>query len=244
MVSVDLLVTEVEFGVHLIEDEPGLTLILFIAFSLLAIIGSRFWYYAHKNHQATEIQTQQAIWVYMRYIGLLATAYGGVGVAQIVTSLDFAAMNAVLLATTLVIAFTIRQIHFAGPGAPPTPLERLIRAGFLALVFVYAIAVYTTPIRLAAGIEGLSALAFLLYGATFFEDQTADARLQGTLLDSLLRHLMPVLAFAALVGITALATAMGLAPVVVWHVQVVLIIMTGTALMTGTIKLRQNLAGL
>ena len=40
------------------------------------------------------------------------------------------------------------------------------------------------------------------------------------------------------------ATAVGLPRVVVMHVQVVFLIMTATALMTGTIKLRQNLASL
>jgi hypothetical protein len=69
-------------------------------------------------------------------------------------------------------------------------------------------------------------------------------RLQGTMLDSLLRHLLPVLTFAALVSIVTLATVAGLDRAVVLHVQVVFIIMTATALMTATIKLRQNLASL
>ena len=64
------------------------------------------------------------------------------------------------------------------------------------------------------------------------------------MLDSLLRHLLPVLAFAALVGIVNLAAAVGLDRIIVLHVQVVFVIMTATALMTATIKLRQNLASL
>jgi hypothetical protein len=50
--------------------------------------------------------------------------------------------------------------------------------------------------------------------------------------------------FAALVGIVALAVPLGVPLIVVLHVQVVFVIMTATALMTATIKLRQNLATL
>jgi hypothetical protein len=78
----------------------------------------------------------------------------------------------------------------------------------------------------------------------YFRSQAADSRLQGTMLDSLLRHLLPVLVFAALVGVVALAIPLGVSRLVVLHVQVVCVIMTATSLMTATIKLRQNLAGL
>lgn len=246
MVQVNLGFTEIEFGVHLVEQDPGLTLILFIAFSLLLIIGTRFGYYAHRNLTATDIDSQRAIWRYLRYIGVFATLYGVVGVVGIISSLTFLGGNVFLLAMTLVAALAIRQIHYTGnadQGASAT-VEQLLRATFVALVFVYAVAVTVGPIRVAAGIEGVSALLYLLYGATFFQAQTANTRLQGTLLDSLLRHLLPLLSFASLVGIVALSTALGLEPVVVWHIQVVFIVMAATALVSATIKLRQNLAGL
>jgi len=96
----------------------------------------------------------------------------------------------------------------------------------------------------SAALEGAGALGFVMYGIAYFHDQTAHSRLQGTMLDSLLRHLLPVLTFASLVSIVALAVPFGLERVVVLHVQVVFVIMTATGLMTATIKLRQNLAGL
>jgi hypothetical protein len=78
----------------------------------------------------------------------------------------------------------------------------------------------------------------------YYREQMAESRVQGTMLDSLLRHLLPVLTFAALVSVVALAIPAGLDRAIVLHVQVVFIIMTATALMTATIKLRQNLASL
>ena len=63
-------------------------------------------------------------------------------------------------------------------------------------------------------------------------------------MDTLLRHLLPVLLFAAMVPLTDLAVLVGLDRVIVLHIQVVFVIMTATTLMTATIKLRQNLASL
>jgi hypothetical protein len=100
------------------------------------------------------------------------------------------------------------------------------------------------PGRFTAALEGGSAVVFLGYGGYFFRQQSTSTRLQGTMLDSLLRHLMPVLTFAALVSIMSLAVAFGIDQLTVMHVQLVFLIMTATALMTATIKLRQNLASL
>ena len=82
------------------------------------------------------------------------------------------------------------------------------------------------------------------YGVAFYRDQTTSSRLQATTIDSLLRHLLPVLTFAALVSIVNVAQPVGLEPIVVLHVQVVFVVMVATGPMTATIKLRQNLASL
>jgi len=62
--------------------------------------------------------------------------------------------------------------------------------------------------------------------------------------DTLLRHLLPVLLFAAMVPALDLSVLVDLDRVVVLHVRVVFVIMTAVTLMTATIKLRQNLASL
>jgi hypothetical protein len=246
MAQVDVGVTELEFGLQLVEGDPGLTLVLFIAFSLVFIIGARFGYYAHRNLLSTALDTQRPIWGYLRYVGAFATAYGLAGVVDILVSLDLAFKNVFLLAVALASAAAIRQIQQAGTAGDGgrTVLEQVLRLGFVALLVVYVVFVLAAPGRVAAGVEGVAGLVYLSYGLSFFQSQATNARLQGTLLDSLLRHVFPLLAFSSLVSVLAVATAAGLDSVVVWHVQVVFIIMTGTALMTGTIKLRQNLASL
>ncbi len=97
---------------------------------------------------------------------------------------------------------------------------------------------------LTAAVGSLSTLAFLAYGIVFYRDQISKSRLQETMLDSPFRHLLPILTVAALSGVVSLAIPFGLDRIIVLHVEVVFIIVTATALMTGTIKLRQNLASL
>lgn len=240
----------VEIGLDLVAGNANLTFIFFIGLALLTVLGLRFAYYAFRNRAQTEIEMQSPIWTHLLYIGALAALYGLAGLVEIVTSLDVPYKSVVMLATTLLLAFAIRQIHYtatsADGGAQHThPFERFARAAFVAVVLGQAVLLFADGITdLTATVESLGALAFLGYGLVFYRDQMSTARLQGTMLDSLLRHLLPVLAFAALVGVVNLADPFGLDRIVILHVQIVFIIMTATALMTATIKLRQNLAGL
>lgn len=240
----------VEFGLELVADNPNLTFIFFIGLAILAVLGFRFAYYAYRNRAETEIEMQTPIWTHLLYLGVLASLYGISGILEIVTSLELPIKSVLVLATALVLAFSIRQIHFTttradGGVTRASSVERVARAVFLGAVFAQSVLLVEFGLStVTAAVGGLSALAYLAYGLVFYHDQMAVGRLQGTMLDSLLRHLLPVLVFAAAISIVNLATAAGLDRVIVLHVQVVFIIMTATVLMTATIKLRQNLASL
>jgi len=93
------------------------------------------------------------------------------------------------------------------------------------------------------GLETATSVVFVAVGVNAGVTATTESRVQGTVVDTLLRHLLPVLLFAAFVPMLTVATFAGLPLEVVLHVQVVFVIMAATALMTATIKLRQNLAG-
>ncbi|WP_302080687.1 hypothetical protein [Salinibaculum rarum] len=240
----------VSFGLYNIEGNPNLTFIFFIALTILTVIGLRFAYYAYRNRTATSIGTQVPIWNHLLYAGALTTVFGVAGILEIVSSLQFPYKRVALLGATLWFAFAIRQIHATatsadGGGSRARPLERVARVAFVVVVVVLAaLLVQSGQSTLTAAVESISAIAFLGYGVVFYQGQVSNTRLQGTMLDSLLRHLLPVLMFAALTSIVNLAIPFGLDRIVVLHVEVVFIIMTATALMTGTIKLRQNLASL
>lgn len=240
----------VEFGLELVAGNANLTFILFIGLTILLVLGLRFGYYAFRNRAETHIQSQAPIWNHLLAIGLFSALYGMVGILEIVSSLALPVKSVLMLATTLLLAFAIRQIHHTATSVDSAvgtthPFERFARVAFVGLVVLQLVFFVEFGVsNVTAAVESLSALAFLSYGLVFYRDQLSQARLQGTMLDSLLRHLVPVLAFAALVNVVNLAIPFGLDRIIVLHVQVVFIIMTATALMTGTIKLQQNLASL
>ncbi len=237
-------------GLNELYNNPNLTFIAFIAFFLLAALGVRFALYAYWNGRAGD-STQTTLWGYLLLVGVVATGYGLVGIGRITLSLDGLlelARGAALL-FALVLALALREIDAASARTvSPTPAGRRVSLTvvLLALVGVLSIGLVVLPERrqVLAGLVGASGLFVLWYGYRFGQRQLDDVRVRGTLLETLLRHLLPVLLFAALISIVELAVFAGLDRVIVLHVQVVLVIMTATTLMTSTIKLRQNLQGM
>jgi len=248
MVEVGIFGFSIDFSLHLIEENANLTFIFFLGVSLLATLGLRFSYYAHRNMLASDIETQREIWESLRYIGVFAAVYALAWIVDIVSSIQLASKNGLLLAMTLFLVLSLRNI------ATLTGREGLGQSdqirGVFQLVAAVAIGLYVITVTvlgqttLTALLEGLTGLLLVGYGVVFFRQQVANRRLRGTMLDSLLRHLLPVLVFGGLVSIVALSIPLGIDRTVVLHIQIVFLIMTATALMTTTIKLRQNLASL
>ncbi|QPV62131.1 hypothetical protein I7X12_15470 [Halosimplex litoreum] len=241
---------EVELGLYLVADNPNLTFIVFIGLVLLTVIAARFGAYAYLNMRATGVDAQRVLWEYLLYVGAVAALYGVVGILEIVSSIRTPYKTGLVLAVVLLLALSVREIYFnaalSTTGADGAfPGRRFIEVAFVAVVaaVVFGIARFGLRRPLLA-LQGVGALAFAGYGFWFGRKQTAAAMVQGTMIDSLLRHLLPVLAFATLVPAVDIATVAGLDRVVVQHVQIVFVIMTATALMTATIKLRQNLVSL
>lgn len=237
---------QIELGLDLVEGNPNLTFIIFMGVSLLAVLGLRFSYYAQQNLARSEIESQADIWRTLRYIGVAAAAYAGLWVLEITTSLQFTAKNGLLLALTLLLVVSLQHIQgVTGADAGFLEFDRRISLVFVAAILGYVAAVIALgESNLTALIESICALALLGYGVVFFRRQISNVRLQGTMLDSLVRHLVPVLTFSALVSVVAIAVPLGIDRVVILHVQIVFLIMTATTMMTATIKLQQNLAGL
>lgn len=246
--AADSVVLQVDFGVHLVEGDPTLTFITFLGVSLLAALGLRFSYYANQNMHQTRIESQRQIWEYLQFIGALGAVYALVWILEIVSSIRLGPKNAVWLAMIFFLVLSLRQISVTAAGdvgSNITQIDQGVRLGFIAGIVLYVgLTLLLGESTLSAVIQGLTGVGFLAYGIFYFRRQIASTRLQGTMLDSLVRHLLPVLTFGALVSIAALAVPLGTNRTIILHVQLVFLIMTATALMTATIKLRQNLAGL
>ncbi|WP_336003015.1 hypothetical protein [Halorientalis halophila] len=238
--------------------DAGLAFVFFIAFSLMAVLGVRFGLYAYLNGSRTEIEAQAPLWRYLQWVGLTAAVYGALGVVEAATAVTPGTTvvptpyrDGVLLAFLLTLALTMREIDTndalanAGRAATDSGGRRAVEAAFALLIAVSLVGSLAvgSPDALTA-LEGATALAVASYGLVYGRRHLARSAVRGTLLDSLLRHLLPVVAFALLVSIVDLTLLLGLPVAVVRHVQVVFVIMTATTLMTATIKLRQNVAGL
>lgn len=241
---------EIEFGLHLLAGDASLTFVAFLATTLLAVVAARFGLYSYLNMRASDLADQRAIWAYLLSVGAAATAYGLVGVLEIVSSVRAPFKSGIMLAVVLLLALSVREIAESstatgrgdgGAGAATGRLAVELGSAGVAVAVVVGIGAFGLSPALLA-LQGVGGMAFAGYGFWFGRRQTAASMVRGTMIDSLLRHLLPVLAFAMLVPAADLASVAGLDRTIVVHVQIVFVIMTATALMTATIKLRQNLA--
>jgi len=238
--------SEISVGLPFAPNNPNLTFIFFIALTLLTVLSLRFSYYAYRNRQESELVDEHRLWEYLVVVGLFAVGFAVLGLVEILTTYILPFKGALLLGHVFVLAVTMRVLYRSiAPAAASTRYERpLTQAAILAVatVLLGTALVGRHPALLA--LMGASALAFATAGFSFGRRGAVETRVQGTVIDTLLRHLLPVLLFAAMVPALDLAELVGLDRVVILHIQVVFVIMTATALMTATIKLRQNLATL
>ena len=237
----------VAVDLQFVAGNPNLTFIFFIALTLLTTLSLRFGYYALCNRRASDLVAEHRLWDGLALAGLFAGLFALLWLLEIVTTLALPFRDALLLADVLVLAVTMRVLYrnvvpseSRGRGLD----QALILAAIVGIAAVFAglLALGRQPLLVA--VTGFSAMAFASAGVSYGRSGAAATRVQGTVVDTLLRHLLPVQLFAALVLVIDLATLVGLDRAIVLHVQVVFVIMTATALMTATIKLRQNLAGL
>jgi hypothetical protein len=239
-------------------DNPGIAFVFFIAFSLMVVLGGRFAAYAFWNLRTTDLEGQAALWEYLLFVGLSASLYGVLGVVETATAVTptFEVVatpyrDGVLLGFLLLLSLTMREIYYNDAlsntqQTSPSVYEqrRTVEMGFAVLVTgtVFGSGVLGTNSVLTV-IEAISALVFAGYGLYYGRKQLTRSSVRGTMIDSLLRHLLPVVTFAVLVLIIDVSVVAGLPDIVARHVQVVFVITTATALMTSTIKLRQNVFG-
>lgn len=242
------MIADVEFGLYLIGGNPNLTFIFFIALVLLGMLGLRFSFYAYRNDRAADLAGQRTLWRTLAFVGVTAVLFSVLALLEIVSSLATPYRRGVLLAHVFLLALVLqilgRDALPSGTADATGPGRLFWIVGGVAVMAVTVGVTWNAEHATVVGLEGLSALGFATVGFAVGRRGTSASRVQGTVVDTLLRHLLPVLLFSSLVPIVELAVFAGIERVIVLHIQVVFIIMSATALMTATIKLRQNLAGL
>jgi len=237
---------DIAIGLEEIGGNPNLTFVYFVAFVLIGVLGTRFCVYALWNRRASDLPSQASIWSALALVGGAGALYGLVGVAEIVLGVP-SIRTGVFLGFVLLLALAMRSIASEGSLEEDDDggSRRWIVAVF-ALVVIGTLAGHVLEVerRPLVALGGVGAIVFAAYGYWHGRSQLSRSMVQGTMLDTLLRHLLPVLAFGAAVPAVELVVLGGIDRAIVLHVQVVFVIMTATALMTANIKLRQNLTRL
>ncbi|RBI62551.1 hypothetical protein DMJ13_11925 [halophilic archaeon] len=235
-----------------VESQVSAGVVQFVGAGLLAVSSSIFAVYALRNRQLDRLESQRPFWRYLTLLGVAGTTHGLTGMlgAAVHARSLVALSHAALLFATVFLAFAMRELYYNSVLAPPpedrdVSLARLrrIETGFVGVILVELVVVLLIDQgAVAALVKGAGSLAFATYGVVFAERLESSTR--GTSVDTLRRHLVPVLVCAGLLGVADLATLFGVGHVVARSVQSVFVVMVGAFLLTASIRLQQNVHGL
>jgi len=232
--------------------DPSAAVVRFLASVIVAAAAAFFGFYAVQNLRFNRMESQRPFWRYLALVGATAGIYGLLGiVGSVVRSRALTAFgHGALLFCIVFLAFSMREVYYNSALAPAPddqrfsldPLRR-IEAGFVVVILVEWVAVLLIDQSVVAqAVKGLGSVAFAAYGAVFAEKLEAMAR--GTALDTLRRHLLPVLVSLGVLGVADLGVVAGMSPVVVQAVESVFVVLVAGFLITATIRLQQNVEGL
>jgi hypothetical protein len=232
--------------------DPSATVVHFLGSVIVAAAAFLFGFYAVRNLRLNRMKSQRPFWRYLVLVGSTAGLYGLFGIAEtVVRSRVLTAFgHGALLFCIVFLAFSMREVYYDSALAPAPEQQRFslatlrrIEAGFVVVVLVEWVAVLLIDqSAVAQFVKALGSVAFAAYGAVFAEKLEAMAR--GTALDTLRRHLLPVLVSLGVLGVADLGVVAGLDPVIVQAVENVFVVLVAGFLITATIRLQQNVEGL
>ncbi|UPV76478.1 hypothetical protein M0R89_20160 (plasmid) [Halorussus limi] len=234
------------------SGDASAAVVHFLGSVLVTAAAVFFGYYAVLNLRLNRLASQAPFWRYLALVGATAGLYGVLGVAEtLVRSRALTAFgHGALLFCIVFLAFSMREVYYESALAPSPADQRFslatlrrVEAGFVVVILVEWVAVLLIDQSLVAQfVKGVGSVAFAAYGAVFAEKLEAMAR--GTALDTLRRHLIPVLVSLGVLGFADLGVVVGLDPVVVQAVESVFVVLVAGFLVTATIRLQQNVEGL
>ncbi|WP_458186743.1 hypothetical protein [Haladaptatus sp. NG-WS-4] len=196
--------------------------------------------------------SQRPFWYYLVSIGFTGVLYGVLGVVATLSTSRWpvALGHMVLLFCTVFLAFAMRELYYNSALAPPPDDRRIslaglrrVELGFVGIILLELLVVLVIGQgSVVAFVKGVGSISFAVYGVVFGE--RLESLTQGTSVDTLRRHLLPVLVSAGLLGFADLGVYVGFGPLVVESVESVFVVMIGAFLLTATIRLQQNVSGL
>ena len=224
----------------------------FIAYVLVCASAIIFGRYSIRNFQLNRLETQAPFWRYLSFAGLTGLLYGGFGIMELLSGALWALAfrDATMLFFVVFQAFAMREIYYNSALAPPIEERsfslraiRRIEVGFMVVIGIEWLAVFVIGSgELITAVKAIGAVAFALYGLAFGQRLETVAR--GTSLDTLRRHLIPVLICVGCIGLLDVVVLLGVGDVVATPTKNVFLVMIAAFIVTASIRLQQNVEGL
>ncbi|USZ69881.1 hypothetical protein NGM10_15870 (plasmid) [Halorussus salilacus] len=232
--------------------DPSAAVVGFLGSVLVAFAAGIFGFYAVLNLRLNRLESQGPFWRYLALVGATASLYGVLGVAEtLVRSRVLTAFgHGALLVCIVFLSLSMREVYYNSALAPAEEegtlslsTLRRIESAFVAVIAVeWLVVLLIDQLLVAQLVKAGGSVAFAAYGVVFGEKLESMTR--GTTLDTLRRHLLPVLVCLGALGVVDLGTFVGVAPAVVDGVRSVFVVLVAAFFVTATIRLQQNVEGL
>lgn len=233
-------------GIAGMSDSAAIT--GFIGAALMVLAAGSFSVYAFRNLRRNRLEAHVTFWRYLVLAGVAGALFGLGGAAVLAIgsgwTLPFQIGGHLFL--IVFIAFALREVYYNAASVEPAkqgytaPHIRRIEFLFVGAVVAGSVSVgvvgLARPLQIVAGGGGF---LFMVYGVWYGE--RVESVMRGTPLDTLARHLIPVLLATGFYGLVGLAGAVGIDPVLSRSVGNVFLVIAAAYLASSTIRLRQNL---
>lgn len=228
------------------SGDVGTTVLTVVGAAMLVVLGLRTAYLAVRT-RASVTSAQAALWEYFAYAGVLGALYGGLALGGLWTGASLPFLPGLLLAFALCFALATREAYYNATLSNAEVdrlgdhrLRRGLEVGFVGVVLASAVGPLFQSGEAFTIAAALGAVAVVAYGLYFQHRRTAVVATRGTLIDSLVRHSVPVLVFA---GGGVVAPSLALGPTtepVATALAGVFVLVTATSLLAVTVKLQQH----
>ncbi|MFW5918391.1 MAG: hypothetical protein ACOCR0_02795 [Haloferacaceae archaeon] len=227
----------------------GAVVVWLVGWSLLSVLCARVTILSLRTRSRVA-RGQGDFWTYFAYVGVAGVLCGGVGLIALVVGSTPAiegALRGLLLTFTFLGALLVREAYYNRTLSNAErdrigryPARRAIEVGVIGAIALVGLGPFVTAVPLPDVVTAIAGGTVVVYGTYFQRKRARSPATRGTLIDTLLRQFVPVLAFAGGALVTPVFRPM-LGAVVTETLVGVFLVMTGTSLIIVTIKLHQHL---
>ncbi|MEZ3144194.1 hypothetical protein [Halobaculum sp. MBLA0143] len=234
----------------LVGTAAGTELIWFVGFVLLAVLSAWMAFVARRIAGAAP-ESQSSLWGYYTFVGLAGLLVGAVGAGRVSLSAPPTAVAALVPTLLLGYAFgcalSMREAQYNAVFSN-TELERFgdypTRRGAEVGIVVGILGVGLPPLvigpSLSAALTILLAPGIVVYGGYFFREHLRGTATQGTLVDTLVRHVLLTLVFVSAAAVSTALLLVSPETAVLDSLGATFLLLGTASLIAVVIKFRQH----